>query len=703
VALVESPAVRVEGGTVRIEWGGREWLGPGVPLDGVDGARWTVEVDDDVLVLALAHPAGAAGIATGSFASPSVGVAFEPAAGPDGDELVAFGFQYTEFALPTRAGAGLDDWFLLDFRPPVVVPMLLIAPDLRTVLLGPLDAFHEQVVVPPRRGEDGASRLVVGWHGDLDEVPPGFTTRFAFVPADDPVSAIDRWVSLVGAVERPGAYRDALGRRLSYWTDNGAAYWYRTEPPRTAAGTVVAAVDDLRARDVPVGAVQLDSWFYPHRVLRPFDTDEWVVPPTGLERWEPRADVLPDGIGALRDALGGPPLVTHIRHLSSSSPYVEQFECWVDGEQAHPTGGDYYEALLDQAASWGVEVFEHDWLVECFLGVRGLRAAPGRARAWQEGLDRAAGERGMTLQWCMPSPADLLQTTTLRNVTSVRTSGDHGYLVGPGVLWSWFCYVNVLARALGLWPFKDVFRTDHGRRDESLMEALLAALSGGPVGLGDRVGGTDVALVRPTCRGDGLLVKPDAPVAAIARCFARHVVLAGGHMVATTHSDHPAGRWVYAVAFNPRDRDRPDRGDEAPVPAAELGAGADHVVWDWRARSFVESPDWSLAYGPLAWGYRVLCPRTPSGIAVVGDPDVFATAGRGRIHDVRSTPDGRGVRLRVLGAGERVRIVGTAPGAVTATTTGDGRALDVVRGDGGRFDVGVDVGPLGWSTVELRA
>ena len=168
---------------------------------------------------------------------------------------------------------------------------------------------------------------------------------------------------------------------------------------------------------MPVRGVQLDSWWYPHQVLRPFDTEEWVVPPTGLVRWEPRDDVVPDGIPALRRELGDPPLVTHIRHLSASSPYVETFDCWVDGEQAHPSGADYYETLLDQAASWGVEVFEHDWLVECFLGVRGLREAPGRARAWQEGLDRAAGQRGMTLQWCMPTPADLMQTATLRNVS----------------------------------------------------------------------------------------------------------------------------------------------------------------------------------------------------------------------------------------------------------------------------------------------
>ena len=169
--------------------------------------------------------------------------------------------------------------------------------------------------------------------------------------------------------------------------------------------------------------------------------------------------------------------------------------------------------------------FEHDWLIESFLGVRGLREAPGRARAWQEGLDRAAGAHGLTLQWCMASPADFFQTVTLRNVTSIRTSGDYRYVIGNGALWSWFLYGNALARALGLWPFKDVFlsrRDGDGPRDgdpHAEVEALLAALSAGPVGIGDRVGRTDRELVLRTCRGDGVLVKPDVPIAAIDRCF----------------------------------------------------------------------------------------------------------------------------------------------------------------------------------------
>jgi hypothetical protein len=44
-----------------------------------------------------------------------------------------------------------------------------------------------------------------------------------------------------------------------------------------------------------------------------------------------------------------------------------------------------------------------------------------------------------------------------------------------------------MARALGLWPYKDVF---HSRRASETreVEALCRALSAGPVGVGDRIG-----------------------------------------------------------------------------------------------------------------------------------------------------------------------------------------------------------------------
>ena len=595
-----------------------EWLGEIRPHV-TDGVEATVEPHDalPLVVLRLTATRELRGIATGAFAEPSNYWSIDTSTGNAPDGSVGFGFQYCEFAMPTITDASLQGWFLFPARPSLVLPMMLIAPDNRTILVAPLNSFHEQVMAV-----EGGLRC--GWHGDLDVVPNGFNTELALWSASSPRAALGEWGRELQSryrTARAGRYDDDLSRHPSYWTDNGAAYWYKTEPGLSTTETLVGTVEDLRARGVPFSTVQLDSWWYPHQTLRPFNTDEWLVPPTGLIRWEPRDDVLPDGIPALRAALGDPPLAAHCRHLSSASPYVDEYECWIDGERAHPVGPELYERWLDQCVEWGVETFEHDWLIEAFLGVRGLRESPGRARAWQEGVDRAAGRRDITLQWCMPSPADICQTVTLANVTSIRTSGDHGYLVSAGYLWAWFLYTNVFADALGLRPFKDVF---HTRSEHAEVEALLSALSTGPVGIGDPLGRADPAMVRRTCRADGVLVKPDTPVMAVDRAFRKWATRRGQLLTGTARS----GAVQYVVTLNCTDREATGR--------VELPVDQRCVVWDWRAQTveLLEPGDgWDVSLDALDWDYRVVAPIV-DGVAVIGDPALYATAGDMRIHHV---------------------------------------------------------------------
>ena len=603
-----------------------DWLGPAEEI-GSD-VQLSVVRESGYDVLRIAAATALAGVATGEFATVSRGWRFRPA-GRTPKGLRAFGYQYTEFGMPTTSGGDLDRWFLFPMRPPVVVPMWLLDPAGECVLIAPLDNFHEQII-------SVADGIAIGWHGDLDSVPAGFATDMGIFRSSAPRAALEQWGALLReryGTTRRGRYADSLARKPSYWTDNGAAYWYRTEPGLDGvAETLEAVVDDLRERNVPFGTVQLDSWFYPHQVLRPFDTEEWVVPPTGLLEWDARDDILPEGIPALAERLGHPPLATHCRHLSSDSPYVQEFDCWVDGERAHPMDAELYERWLDQAMAWGVETFEHDWLIECWMGVRGLREAPGRARRWQEGIDRAAGSRGMSLQWCMPSPADVCQTATLRNVTSIRTSGDHGYLVGPGFLWAWFLYTNALARVLHLQPFKDVFMSGGPHAE---MEALLSALSSGPVGIGDRVGQADPELVRRTCRADGMLIKPYVAVAAADRCFYENAVARPVPLVGECWTQHGAGRWTYVVTANVFRDEQPISGR---VNLADVGVRGPVVAWDWRRKTAeLIEPDggWDVSLDPLDWDYRVLAPLLPGDVAVFGDVDLFVPTGDMRIGDVR--------------------------------------------------------------------
>ena len=90
------------------------------------------------------------------------------------------GFAYTQFALPVIAGPSLE----FDFNPspglhsPPVLGVLLARVEQRHLLLAPVDNPHEQVIGVADGG------LVWGWHGDLDEVPAGFSTTLGIYVGD---------------------------------------------------------------------------------------------------------------------------------------------------------------------------------------------------------------------------------------------------------------------------------------------------------------------------------------------------------------------------------------------------------------------------------------------------------------------------------------------------------------------------------------
>ena len=180
------------------------------------------------------------------------------------------------------AGPALD----FDFNPapglhsPPVLGVLLARVEQRHVLLAPLDHPHEQVIGVADGG------LVWGWHGDLDEVPAGFSTTLGIYVGDSAAELLERWGTEVRR-ERPQRSRDAnpIVSHLSYWTDNGAAYWYRTEVGRTIGTSVAEAVEALWADGVPVRAVELDSWCYQHEVPRPIAEIGYPeeVPPSGSD------------------------------------------------------------------------------------------------------------------------------------------------------------------------------------------------------------------------------------------------------------------------------------------------------------------------------------------------------------------------------------------------------------------------------------
>ena len=187
----------------------------------------------------------------------------------------------------------------------------------------------------------------------------------------------------------------------------------------------------------------------------------------------------------------------------------------------------------------------------------------------------------------------------------------------------------------------------------------------GPVGVGDRIGEADVELIRRTCRADGVLVRPDVPIAAVDAAMFDAPVWTDALLSGSAYTQHSAGRWGYVARVQRRNDKQPRDARVAFAGVGEDRPATDRVaVFDWRSgRVDVMPADgaYDVALEPAGWDYRVLAPVLPGGIAVIGDPALYACAGDARIADVAADGDGvdrHGARRRRTRP--RRRLVGTA-------------------------------------------
>jgi hypothetical protein len=169
----------------RVAWGEADWLGPVLlrsageliepelrrVTDGADelGAFVRAEVEglaaplhtsvrayrnQALLVFRLETDAELCSFGSSTFADVSLAwPALQPSqrtAGGIAPGTRTYGHQYSEFALPVSGGDAATGFLFAPHRPAIVEPLLFVAPDGRTLLLAPLDQFHEQIIAVPR-------------------------------------------------------------------------------------------------------------------------------------------------------------------------------------------------------------------------------------------------------------------------------------------------------------------------------------------------------------------------------------------------------------------------------------------------------------------------------------------------------------------------------------------------------------------------
>ncbi|KAJ1454049.1 hypothetical protein M885DRAFT_618544 [Pelagophyceae sp. CCMP2097] len=582
---------------------------------------------------------------------------------------------------------------------PANMPMVAFDAELRTVVISPLSNFFVSTQRGVIAGTNGKRTFAVS-AGILDTVDQEFTRAFShetLIVAGVGVGETMRaWGALLrrGSAAPPKMQARALtNTHLGYYTDNGAYYYYNTEPGKTYEETMC----DIRVQLVdvdklPVKYFQHDSWWY-------YKSDDG-----GAEFWEPTPETFPHGF----DPNYGSqlPLVLHNRWFSPTTRYLDNYTFLpaLPGDAVVvPIDPHFFEDVFRKALKWGMAVYEQDFLTHTYSNSRALRSNPGLAERWLSAMNAGAQRNNITIQYCMALPRHILASVAYDRVTHARASKDYG----PGRdQWSYLGVTSLLYDSLNLIPFKDSFWSSSdqpraaGKRNYTFeanpeLQTLVALLTKGPVAPSDGIGFANATRLMQTCRNDGLLLQADGPATICEEAF-RSGFLFGDEppppLPVVWEASAAVGGLVYNYVF------AADLSESFGLP---LDDGAFAVARDFYSKNvtsltgalLLETPSaHGAAPSPSGDGVRrfglwMLAPEI-SGWVLLGDADKYVSVSSTRFPAVRANETH--LEVDVVGVqGEAVNVdVLHAAGMLSARCTFDAQTRLVVRCTAGRCACG---------------
>jgi hypothetical protein len=595
---------------------------------------------------------------------------------PEG--LHHFSYENVPFAAPQfQLGQYGTPWLLFDGRANAAV-------------ISPASHF----IIAAMHG-DGDHLIASGLNEQLPGAPAGFAQQTLMAISPGIRHTFDTWGSALialGGKTRPGNESDIILKYYGYWTDNGAAYYYRFDPELGYAGTLEAVIKHYREEKIPVRYLQLDSWWYDKAYpgMSPDDhTGTWKAF-GGTMQYRADASLFPQGLDAFEKAVGIP-FVVHGRWISEQSPYRKNYE--ISG--IAPVGMKWWNEIAEYLEANGVVTYEQDWQSRITEQSPAFSNTIGTGDDFYDHMAGSCQVHRLTMQYCMALPSEFLEASRYGNLTSIRTSGDR---FNRTHWWNFF-YTSQLGYSIGSWPWTDMFfsyETDN---------MLIDTLSAGPVGTGDALGAEDKTNIMKAVRSDGVIVKPDVPLIPLDRMYVDDAAFAApgavkpgvdGEMpqrdetpfIASTWTDDGTIRTAYVFAFS---RSGAAYQTVSFTPK-EAGAGSPACVYDYFSHlvsRVAGEQEFKASIGPGDSGYYIVAPTGPSGIALFGDRGKFASMGKERIASIEEGP--RSVTAQVLfGAGDdSVVLFGDAPSAPSVVVHGGSAGTVSFRQRDGIFSVGV--------------
>ena len=574
-----------------------------------------------------------------------------------------------------------------EFAPPSfaleenATPWLLYDDQTHAAVLSPAANY----MIASMRG-DGKTEIASGLNAGVADLPADFTHLTLMALGVGVNATWDSWGSALTGLQgtqRPGNDADIGLRYLGYWTDHGGEYYYDYDRKLGYAGTLEALVQRYREEGIPIRYLQLDSWWYYKTYTDPagktgkpendrLPLEEWNRY-GGLIKYEAHPSLFPQGLAAFQQRIGLP-LIAHNRWIDPASPYRQRYR--ISGFAALDPA--WWREIIGYLSSAQVVTYEQDWLNVIYEHSPELAASLEAGDAFTDGMARAAQEKGLSMQYSMALPRHFLQGARYGNLTTIRVSGDRF----RREKWDTFLYTSRLANALGIWPWCDVFMS---KETDNL---LLATLSAGMVGIGDRSGAENKKNLLHAVRLDGVIIKPDTPLLPIDAMYT-----AGSRrpMIAAAHTDHGALRTSYVFSYG-----RGLDGLSLAFTPAQVGVPREVYVYDVghrTARRLAPADAFTFVLAPNGTAYFVVAAISRAGIALLGDEGKFVPDGRKRIAALDDEPDRLIATVTFAPQEQSVRLFGYATGrpTVTAQTGSAGEVTFDKRT--GRFEVSVSPSP----------
>ncbi|MFX1413219.1 MAG: hypothetical protein ACFFA2_05200 [Promethearchaeota archaeon] len=533
-------------------------------------------------------------------------------------------------------------------------PVLLYDVDLNCFTLCPLDGFLNTLI-----SKDKHNRINCGIQGEIKELPKNFSQKFILLFS----KGINHSLEHLGDIllkfhdsKRKNLYANVVTSYLGYWTDNGGYYYYKTEKGMNYEDTMMVIKEYFVKNNIPIKYYNFDSWWYLKHTNKFFttlfrfivrlaggglygNTLLWEVDPTNfttnLKTFHRKFQI---------------PITAHNRRWDSRSPYVDKYKFETYKNHAVPLKKEFWQWLMTHARESGIVVYEQDWIKNQIASMPILRQKFNAQENWLNNMATAAKENEIDVFYCMQTPGILLYSIKHSNVNISRCSEDYNHRWPLTYRYVHSTQTNILFNAVGINSHPDVFRS---RTIENVrlrpfgekypnFKCLYQILNGGVVAPGDKKENVNWALLKRTCRDDGLLLKPDKSLTVNDLMFKKH----RKYYICDTYTKINHLTWSYIVITNIW----PRRVKETSFTLRDLGFEmGDYIIYDYFSDTLSRiNFDKKIEIGRLKrYGYKyyIISPLTKNEMALIGCPDKFITCSRKLIININT--DERSIKFSV--------------------------------------------------------